>query len=152
MRMFLRGVWLLAWLCSGLCLQAAPPRILKVLPHYLDKEGRAALSPSLYERDAYQALLRADPEKRSALRIDVNWKAPRGGRAPLLLRVELRSSGKDLIQPLVLERPVRPGYFSRWSSLRLTEEEYASFGQLMAWRVTLWQDTEMVAEQKSFLW
>ena len=46
-----------------------------MLPHYLDKEGRHTLSPSLYERDAYQAILRQNPEKRGGMRFDVQWKA-----------------------------------------------------------------------------
>src|SRR5437899_2397501 len=34
---------------------AATGRIIKVLPHLLDLQGHHALSPSLYDRDAYQA-------------------------------------------------------------------------------------------------
>ena len=37
-------------------------RILKVLPHLLDGKGHHTLSPSLLERDAYQAELRLHPE------------------------------------------------------------------------------------------
>jgi hypothetical protein len=37
---------------------AKPAKIVKVLPHYVDLEGRIALAPSLFERDAYQAVLR----------------------------------------------------------------------------------------------
>ncbi len=141
------------WLCSSLCLQASSAKVLKVLPHYLDLEGRESLSPSLYERDAYQFLLRNHPEKRSALRFDVNWKARRSAGEKLILRLELRSSGQGMAQPLVLERPVRPKrFFSSWSSLRLEGEEYQNFGQLLAWRVTLWRDDQLLAEQKSFLW
>ena len=33
----------------------AASKISKVLPHLLDKQGRHTLSPSLLERDAYQA-------------------------------------------------------------------------------------------------
>ncbi len=38
---------------------AAPAKVIKVLPHFLDQKGRHALSPSLYDRDAYQAHLRS---------------------------------------------------------------------------------------------
>ena len=38
-------------------------RITKVLPHLLDDKGRHTLSPSLYERDAYQAELRKNPDR-----------------------------------------------------------------------------------------
>ena len=54
---------------------AATGRVIKVLPHFLDLKGRHSLSPSLYDRDAYQAQLRQHPEQRSALRFDVHWKA-----------------------------------------------------------------------------
>lgn len=153
MRIFAKGVCLVfLLLCSSLCLEAGSARILKVLPHYLDEEGRHSLSPSLYERDAYQAFLRANPDKRSALRFDINWKARNAKNAPLVLRLELRSGSRDLLHPLVLEKPVKPGFFRRWSSLKLDGEDYTTFGQLIAWRATLWEGTELRAEQKSFLW
>src|SRR5690349_16168465 len=120
MRMRLTSLALFLWLGSSLCLQAASAKVLKVLPHYLDLDGRESLSPSLYERDAYQFFLRNHPDKRSALRFDINWKATRQGREPITLRLEVRSSGQDQGRALVLERPVRPHrFFSVWSSLRL---------------------------------
>src|SRR5262245_7382197 len=67
---------------------AAPARIIKVLPQFLDLEGRHALSPSLYDRDAYQAELRAHPEKVSGLRFAVQWNT--GMDSTLKLRIELR--------------------------------------------------------------
>ena len=39
----------------------AEAKISKVLPHWLDKKGRHTLSPSLFERDAYQAQLPRQP-------------------------------------------------------------------------------------------
>jgi hypothetical protein len=152
MRIQATGVWLLLWLCSAFYVHAGPAKILKVLPHYLDDEGRHSLSPSLFERDAYQAFLRGNPDKQSALRFDVNWKARRSGKQPLVLRLELRGSGGDPITPLVLERTVKPGWFSRWTSLRLKPEDYQAFGQLVAWRASLWAGKDLRAEQKSFLW
>src|ERR1041384_6606704 len=146
-------LWVSLWLCSGCCLQAASARIIKVLPHYLDQEGRHSLSPSLYERDAYQAFLRENPDKRSALRFDVNWKAKRSGSEKLRLRIELRSSGRDFSEPIVLERAVRPArFFHTWSSLVLDGDQYRDFGRLIAWRATVWRGEQMLAEQKSFLW
>src|ERR1044071_7230442 len=153
MRIPFLSLWGLVWLCSALGLQASSARIIKVLPHYLDHERRHSLSPSLYERDAYQAFLRNNPDKRSALRFDINWKAKRSGPEKLVLRIELRSSGRDLSQPIVLERTVRPArWFHTWSSLLLEGEEYQQFGQLISWRATLWKGDALVAEQKSLLW
>jgi hypothetical protein len=144
---------LLLWLCSSLCLQAASARIIKVLPHYLDLEGRMALSPSLYERDAYQEFLRHHPDKRSALRFDVNWKAKGKRTDTLLLRLELRCSGRDPLQPVVLERTVHPPRcFSAWSGLLLEGPAYRDFSTIIAWRASLWRGDQLLAEQKSFLW
>jgi len=154
MRVCLSSLAVLWWLCCSLSAQAESAQILKVLPHYLDLEGRESLSPSLYERDAYQFILRHHPEQRSALRFDINWKAKRQGTEKLILRLELRSSNKEVLQaPLVLERPVRPRrWFSRWNSLLLEGDDYRQFGQVLAWRVSLWRGDQLLADQKSFLW
>jgi hypothetical protein len=143
---------LLLWVCSSICSQAASAAILKVLPQYLDKEGRHALSPSLYERDAYQAYLRQHPEKRSGMRFAVNWKAKGHRHEELVLRMELRSGARDPSQPVVLEKTVRTHFFSSWSALPISEEQSAEYGNITAWRATLWHGTELLAEQKSFLW
>src|SRR5688500_19608427 len=82
--LFLLGVIGLVLPAQGF---AAPAKIKKVLWFHLDKEGRQSLSPSLFDRDAYQAELRAAPAKRSGLRIDVQWEAQSG--AELELREEM---------------------------------------------------------------
>lgn len=131
--------------------QAGSGKVLKVLPHFLDRDGKAALSPSLFERDAYQAHLRKHPEEISALRFDVNWSA--GGKpANLRLRVEARG-GKAAAQPKVIEATVKPGWTgSTWSAVTLDKAAYEQLGTVVAWRVTLWDGETMLAEQKSFLW
>ncbi len=131
--------------------EAATARIIKVLPHLLDREGRHALSPSLYERDAYQAFLRKNPDQCSGLRFDVQCKAKAADWSRLRLRMEVRGSKEA--KPLVLEQPVRrnPRYH-RWSSLTLDGASYQKAGELIAWRATLWEGDQMLAQQKSFLW
>lgn len=130
---------------------AAAAKIKKVLTFYLDKQGRQSLSPSLYERDAYQAELRSDAAKRSGLRFDVQWNA--NTSVPLTLRVEMRGAKGMQNTTATLEATVRKrGLFSRWTRLALTGEEYQKFGELVAWRATLWQGSILVGEQKSFLW
>jgi len=131
--------------------QAVSARIIKVLPHYLDKAGRHALTPSLYERDAYQARLRKNPSDRTALRFDVQWKSREP--APLTLRVELRGAVGKASTTAKLEEPaIFHGLFSKWSSVTIKGDEYKKFGELTAWRATLWNGGQLVAEQKSFLW
>ena len=139
-----------------LCLLATPViaaegKIHKVLPHFMDKEGRHTLSPSLYERDAYQARLRTNPDQRGGLRFDVHWKARKS--PALKLRVDMRGSKNDKATDFRTELPVKPpGIFSRWSALKVGAADYAGIGELMSWRATLWDGDQLLAEQRSFLW
>jgi len=131
----------------------ADARISKVLPHYLDLEGRHTLWPSLYERDAYQALLRKTPEQRSGLRLDVHWKAKKHESGNLVLKAELRGLREKQVQNLVLTQQVEPTkLFQRWTPMVLGSDKYSELGDLIAWRVTLWDGEQQIAEQKSFLW
>src|SRR5690242_21775773 len=132
----------------------ATGRVIKVLPHFLDQNGRAALSPSLYDRDAYQVVLREHPEKRSGIRFDMQWKTKGPAWSDLKLRVELRGVAQgNLPKQMVLERELAAtGLFSRWTSMTLKGEEYKTLGEVTAWRVTLWEGEQQLSEQRSFLW
>src|SRR5216684_6679888 len=107
---------LLAFHCPAI---AATEKIIKVLPQFLDAKGRRSLSPSLYERDAYQAFLRANPGKCSGLAYNVEWNS-KGATAPKL-RVELRGTPQgDKPKELALEKSVAPGGgFGKWTAVRL---------------------------------
>ena len=133
---------------------AATGKVIKVLPHFLDKAGRHSLAPSLYERDAYQAYLRSHPEERSGIRFDVQWKNKGAAWDDLKVRVELRGMARgDLPEERVIEQIVRPcGWFSKWNGLKLTGEDYLAFQEVTAWRVTLWEGEKLLSEQTSFLW
>jgi hypothetical protein len=138
----------------GSIARAQEGKVLKVLPQFLDKQGRSAVSPSLYDRDAYQALLRRNPGKRSALRFAVEWKARTPETQALKLRVEMR--GSTVQEPpaeSTLEATVRQhGWFSHWTNLTLSTEDYQKFGDVTAWRVTLWDGDRLLSEERSFLW
>lgn len=129
-------------------------QVMKVLPHFLDTNGLHTLSPSLYERDAYQAYLRQHPEKRSGIRFDVQWKAKGPSFEPRTLRLELRGIAKgSLPRALTLDQTVTSaGWFGRWTSIVLAGDKYRDFGEVTAWRVTLWEGAQLLGEQKSFLW
>jgi hypothetical protein len=132
---------------------AASGKISKVLAHYLDLDGRHTLSPSLYERDAYQAQLRKKPEQVSTMRFDVNWSARHTAKTDLKMRLEIRSTKGSKDKPVVIEQPVKPGkLFSTWTALTLSKADYDLLGEIIAWRATLWQGDEQLAEQRSFLW
>jgi hypothetical protein len=128
-------------------------RLVKVLPFLLDAQGRDALSPSLFDRDAYQAQLRANTNEVSALRYDVLWQAAKSGGEKFTLRAELRAVGERGVPLLkTLETEVTPGTFRKWTSLTLGGAEYKKFGAVVAWRITLWRGGRLLDEKKSFLW
>lgn len=145
---------LVGCLAAGLPAQAATGRVIKVLPSFLDLRGQQSLSPSLYERDAYQAQLRLRPEKRSGIRYDVQWKAKGSLRERLKLRAELRGFSPDgTPKRLVLEKAVESTHWwGAWTSLTLSGQQYKDFGDVTSWRVTLWEGEQLLGEQKSFLW
>jgi hypothetical protein len=153
MRRLLLSFLLLGSLSAAFAGDAATGRVVKVLPFFLDLNGQKALSPSLYDRDAYQAYLRRHADQRSAIRFDVLWKTSDVGGAPLKLRVELRGVGKDgMPRRATLEQAVTPHFFRHWNSLTLGAADYKNFGELVAWRVTLRSGDQQLGEQKSFLW
>ena len=154
MRRSLIWLSLAAWLALSLSASAATGRVIKVLPQFLDLKGRNSLTPSLYERDVYQVALRLDTNQCSGMRFHVQWKAKGKPAAPLKLWVELRGVARgDFPKHLTLEKPVEPGgWRGRWNQFDLVGEAYKEFGQVTAWRVTLWEGTRLLGEQKSFLW
>lgn len=154
MRRLPSGFILVLLLAATFSSVAATGRVTKVLPHFLDLKGRHALSPSLYDRDAYQAQLRRNPEQRSALRFDVLWRA-KDVKTKLKLRAELRGTTQgNLPRQTTLETELEARLVgrSRWSSVALAGEDYKKFGEVTAWRLTLWDGEQLVGEQKSFLW
>jgi len=153
MRRFLVILLLLGSLPATFAADAVTGRVVKVLPTLLDARGRDAISPSLYDRDAYQVYLRQHTNEISAVRFNVLWKASNARDAKLKLRIELRGVGTNALpRQTRLEQPVTPGYFGRWTALTLDGADYRNFGEFVAWRTTLWSGDQLVAEQKSFLW
>jgi hypothetical protein len=143
-----------------LCLSAeagTPPepraKVIKVLPQLLDAKGRYTLSPSLYERDAYQFYLRKHPKEILGLRLAVEWKAPDAGRDTLKIRAELRGALSNSLHSVTLEEPVKKSsWFGNWSEVRITGQQFQTFGDLVAWRVTLLDNDQPIAQQESFIW
>jgi hypothetical protein len=128
-------------------------RIYKVLPFYLDLEGQIAKSPSLYDRDAYQAFLRENTNLVSGIRYDIEWSSKNAKDAQLKVRIELRGvTASNRPKLKTLETDVKPGFFRQWAELPLTGEQYHEFGAVTAWRATIWDGDKLLGEQKSFLW
>lgn len=148
--------WAMAIGCLlALSASAASGKVIKVLPQFVDLQGRTSLSPSLYERDAYQAVLRRNPERRSGMRYHVQWKTRGPVWRPLKLRLELRGVAEgNLPKQLVLEQDLvnKRTMFTRWSEINLTADQYRHLGSVTAWRVTLWEGNKALGQQQSFLW
>ncbi|HEX3890308.1 MAG TPA: hypothetical protein VHX90_05600 [Verrucomicrobiae bacterium] len=153
MRRLLMILLLLGSLSAAFAANTITGSVVKVLPLFLDLKGHDAISPSLFDRDAYQSYLRQHTNEISAVRFDVLWKASNAKNSKLKLRAELRGVGAGgLPKQTVLETEVTPGFFRSWTSLTLGGDDYKNFGEVVAWRVTLWNGEALLGEQKSFLW
>jgi hypothetical protein len=135
-------------------LPAATGSVIKVLPSFLDSKGRNSVSPNLFERDSYQVYLRKNPNLRSGMRFDVQWKSKGPVMKSLKLKVELRGSARgDLPTQLVLEQKLDPsGWLGSWTAVPFVGKECKAFGEVTSWRVTLWDGDQLLGQQKSFLW
>jgi len=128
-------------------------RIVKVLPLFLDTNNAVALSPSLFDRDAYQYYLMQHTNEIAGIRCDVDWNARHATGLKLTVRMELRGVTTNGIPTrVVLEQTVTPKTFHHWTSLTLSGADYKKFGTLAAWRASLWDGARLLGEQKSFLW
>jgi hypothetical protein len=153
MNRLLMTLLLLGSLAAAGASDAMTGRVVKVLPLFLDLKGHDAISPSLFDRDAYQFYLRAHTNEISAVRFDVQWSAANTAKTELKLRLELRGCDtNNLPRQTVLEQTVTPHFFSHWTSLTMGGDDYKNFGEANAWRATLWSGDQMIGEQKSFLW
>ncbi len=132
---------------------AAEGKVIKALPLFLDKQGQTSVSPSLFERDAYQAWLRKHPSDRTGLSLAVQWKAGGVDWSRLKLRAELRGAVGNSLHTTTLEFPVnKKSRFSQWTDFTITGDDFKKFGQLVAWRATLWEGDKQLGSQESFLW
>jgi hypothetical protein len=132
---------------------AGSVKIFKVLPHYLDKEGRHALSPSLFERDRYQALLKANPEKCSTVRFDVLWRNTLSDIDDLNIVIEVRGSKQGENTFAVTEKLTpKKSIWSKWKKVNIPEETFLKIEGINAWRVIIRDGETNLQEYCSFLW
>jgi hypothetical protein len=145
--------FLLGSLGSVFAAEAVTGRVIKTLPFLLDRHGEDSISPSLFDRDAYQVQLREHTNEISGVRFDVQWKAVKAADEKLKVRVEARGIAKDGAPKLkTFESEVAAGTFSQWTKFTLAGDDYKKFGSVVAWRATLWNGDQLLGEQKSFLW
>ena len=128
-------------------------RVIKVLPFLLDLQGREAKSPSLFDRDAYQAYLRIHTNEITAIRFDIQWKATKTTNEDLRIRLEIRGVGdRGMPTTKTFETNAPAGVFHGWTMFALGGDERKKFGGVVAWRATLWNGDQLFGEQQSFLW
>jgi hypothetical protein len=85
------------------------------------------------------------------MRFDVQWKSHDLKKATV--RLEVRGAKTPPRRDELFEREVKAGgFFRRWSSLRVEGKDFERVGKIMAWRVSIWEDGQLLAEEKSFLW
>ncbi len=83
----------------------------------------------------------------------VQWKAKNVDWSKLRLRAEMRCLLEDHLHTVFKEEPaVRNGHFSTWSEFRIEGVDYKTFGQIVAWRVTLFEGDHQLGQLESFLW
>lgn len=128
-------------------------RIVKVLPFFLDLQGHEAKSPSLFDRDAYQAYLREHTNEISAIRYDIQWKAAKVPDEKLTIRLELRGVGERGMPTMkTMETNAPASIFHHWTMFVLTGDDRKKLGSVVAWRASLWNGDQLFGDQKSFLW
>tara|TARA_Y100000588_G_scaffold315337_1_gene343362 strand:+ start:253 stop:687 length:435 start_codon:yes stop_codon:yes gene_type:complete len=141
------AVWVLMG-CGTHQTSSGDTGLIKVLPHYLDKEGQHSDGPTLLHRDSHQNRLIKNPELVHSIRYDVQWF----GEGEVTLRLELRSGKRDS-NPIIKKRTLSAGLgFNHWSSIDISPEIYREFGQPYSWQVSLWRDKKMLDKRESFLW
>ncbi len=153
----IRAILLIVALLSFTVLPCFSFEITKVIPQFKDQKGRVALSPSLFERDAYQASLRRDPTKTSGMIFRVHVRRLGASKQsnlppPELLRLEVR--GKDTTKAATtVDLKLAPEVAKRnWHFINLGRADFEKLGSVTAWRVSLWREGKLISSQTSFLW
>jgi hypothetical protein len=85
--------------------------------------------------------------------MEVLWRAKGVDWEKTILRAELRGLRTNTLETLTLEQPVKKsGFLGSWAEFTVTGDEFQKFGELVAWRVTLWEGGRQLSELESFLW
>lgn len=129
-------------------------RVTKALVHYLDLNGKHTLSPSPFERDCYQAILRLNREKCSTMCFDIQWRNTLTDFGDdLTITVEARAGGVDS-EVVSVTQPIRgkKSIWSHWTRVKLSEEDFERLQTVSAWRILIRDGNDLVEEFRSFMW
>lgn len=149
----MRKILFLCILLVVTSVQAGSIKIFKVLPHYLDKQNRHSLSPSPFERDRYQSILRADIEKCSTIRFDIQWRNTLSDLENMSITVEIRGNkmGSEPVS-FTQKLPSKKSIWSKWTKIKIPEETFHKMDGIGAWRVIIQDGEKTLQEYRSFMW
>ena len=147
-------------------LPSAGRHLKKVLFFWLDEKGQYAQHPSMFERDAYQAYLRENPEEIHGLKVATLLAGTRSKLAngELVLKIKGPPSltpVEDTVYRLDLsdkqDRRLRRWVY--WEVDPVSEDESTSAAEdkmspdkIVAWQLTLLLDGVAVDRVQSYLW
>jgi hypothetical protein len=134
--------------------QAEGYKVSKVNREFIDAEGNTTDEVgSLVSKAKYQRALERN-RKYTGIRFFILWKAPSTPTPNLTVKLEAKgqdAQGRSTAASRFRTYP-KKSHFSGWAILDIDGESFARFGELRAWKVTILQDGQPMAERKSFLW
>ncbi|MDD2709653.1 MAG: hypothetical protein PHV34_16830 [Verrucomicrobiae bacterium] len=130
-------------------------KIAKVNSQYVDLEGYVARGAGDFPDQArYQRGLERSG-KFSAIRFSILWKAPSTPTPNLMVRLDAcgedPKTGQTTTAVRIRRYPTK-SHISAWAILEIEGDALARFGRLKSWKVSLYQEDELMAERKSFMW
>lgn len=102
------------------------------------------------QKRLYGAVEQADREKRKGQYYSVRWRAnPAGGPVTIRFQYQQAVSGSKMLS---LSQTVPAGDGSGVVEFSVAGDAYIKGGRVLAWRMTLSQNGQLLGEEKSFLW
>ena len=87
------------------------------------------------------------------MRFNIQWRARGIPAKELVLKVWLKTAGRNPNEPLELTAPIRGNRrWGRWSAVPDDGKLFTENGQVLAWKVELRRGETPLATQTSFLW
>jgi hypothetical protein len=126
--------------------------VKKVNHEYIDLQGNTTGAIGSFVLKArYQKEIESTPQV-TGMRFHVMWGAP--SENPITVKLETRGvdgdTGKETRQSWIKSYPIDADRGT--TVFDITGESWKKQGKMMAWRATLLQGEQVMAERKSFLW
>ena len=131
-------------------------KVIKVNHEWIDSEGHTHAEIADFPAKAkYQKTL-DDTGKHSGIRFHIHWTTPSARLPHFAVKLEVQGydakTQRETLETLLATYPKNPRFKSGWSRLDIKRDTLERLGDLMAWKVTLFQNGQFVAERKSFTW